>query len=101
MEKVQKLCLCGQFRDLRVTLNVKLQASNFSTDKDYILQIYLVQFETHENHHKLQGKICEKYRKKIPKRGLYLPQAQFYPQHKVLKCGTCKKNIIMCSQVKF
>ena len=42
-----------------------------------------------------------KYREKSPKWGLYGPQRQFSPQLKVLIFGTCTKNILMCSQVKF
>ena len=38
---------------------------------------------------------------KSPKWGLYGPQTQFSPQLKVLIFGTCTKNILMCSQVKF
>ena len=38
---------------------------------------------------------------KSPKWGLYGPQTQFSPQVKVLIFGTCTKNILMCSQVKF
>ena len=38
---------------------------------------------------------------KIPKYGLYGTQTQYEPQHKVLIFGMCKKNILMCFQVKF
>ena len=38
---------------------------------------------------------------KIPKLGLYEPETQFYPQHKVLIFGICKKNTLICSQLKF
>ena len=40
-------------------------------------------------------------KEKIPKWGLYGPQTQFYPQLKFLIFGTCTKNMLLCSQVKF
>ena len=59
----------------------------FFTDKEYIKMLYLVQFETHQNYHfQIIGQNMS---------------AQFSAQLKVLIFGTCTKNILICSQVKF
>ena len=50
MVKIHKLGLCGHFRNLKATLKLKLQTSNF-TDKDYIEKIYPLQFETCQTYH--------------------------------------------------
>ena len=61
-----------------------------------------MQFETHQNYHfQIIGQNKLKISEKSPKWGLYGPQRQFSPQLKVLIFGTCTKNILMCSQVKF
>ena len=41
----------GNFETLSRPLMGKPTAFNFFTDKDYIWKLYLVQFETHQNHH--------------------------------------------------
>ena len=43
------LGLCGYFRNHKVILNLKLQILNYSTGKDYILKLYLIQFEAPQN----------------------------------------------------
>ena len=61
-----------------------------------------MQFETHQNYlFQLIGQNTLKILEKSPKWGLYGPQTQFSSQLKVLIFGTCTKNILMCSEVKF
>ena len=39
------------FRELKVTLKLKLQILNFFTDKDYMHKLYLLQSQTYQIYH--------------------------------------------------
>ena len=49
----------------------------------------------------LQSKICEKYLKTVTRVGVNGPHTQFKCLLEALIFGTCKKNIIMYSQMRF
>ena len=62
----------------------------------------IIKFETSQTHHfKLQSKICEKCLKTVARVGVNGPHTQFKCLLEALIFGTCKKNIIMYSQMRF
>ena len=64
--------------------------------------MYLIQFETSQTYHfQVTGKICEKCLKRVTRVGIYGPQTQVKCLLKALIFGTCKKDIIMHSQMGF